>query len=54
VAAELTPRQRRVFEALALNEVPVEELAVAMATNRGALYKTLADARGSCAPRSDR
>ncbi len=45
VVAELTPRQRRVFEALVLNEVPVEELAATMATNRGALYKTLADAR---------
>ncbi len=33
------------FVALALNEVPIDVLAERMATTRGALYKTLHDAR---------
>ena len=41
----LTPHQRVVFVALALNEVPIDVLAERMATTRGALYKTLHDAR---------
>lgn len=41
----LTPRQRTVFVALALNNVPVDVLAERMRTTRGALYKTLHDAR---------
>jgi RNA polymerase sigma-70 factor (ECF subfamily) len=41
----LTPHQRDVFVALALNEVPVDVLAERLGTNRGALYKTLHDAR---------
>lgn len=45
VATELSERQRRVFEALVLNEVPPETLAAELETNRGALYKTLFDAR---------
>jgi RNA polymerase sigma-70 factor (ECF subfamily) len=42
---ELTPHQRRVFVALALNEVPIDVLAQRLGTSRGALYKTLHDAR---------
>ena len=42
----LTPHQRSVFVALALNEVPVDVLAERLGTTRGALYKTLHDARG--------
>jgi RNA polymerase sigma-70 factor (ECF subfamily) len=42
---ELTPYQRRVFVALAPNEVPVDVLAQRLETTRGALYKTLHDAR---------
>lgn len=45
VEAELTPHQRMVFVALALNAVPVDVLADRMGTTRGALYKTLHDAR---------
>src|SRR5215216_4517914 len=45
VDAELTPRQRQVFVALALNEVPIDVLAERLDTNRNALYKTLHDAR---------
>src|SRR5215213_1925923 len=41
----LTQHQRSVFVALALNEVPIDVLAERMATTRGALYKTLHDAR---------
>jgi RNA polymerase sigma-70 factor, ECF subfamily len=42
---ELTPHQREVFVALALNGVPIDVLAERLATTRGALYKTLHDAR---------
>jgi RNA polymerase sigma-70 factor (ECF subfamily) len=45
VEGVLTPRQRTVFVALALNSVPVDVLAERMRTTRGALYKTLHDAR---------
>ena len=45
VEAVLTPHQRQVFVALALNEVPIDVLAERLETNRGALYKTLHDAR---------
>jgi RNA polymerase sigma-70 factor (ECF subfamily) len=45
VEEELTAHQRRVFVALALNEVPVDVLAERLGTTRGALYKTLHDAR---------
>jgi RNA polymerase sigma-70 factor, ECF subfamily len=41
----LTPHQRSVFTALALNEVPIDVLSERMDTTRGALYKTLHDAR---------
>jgi RNA polymerase sigma-70 factor, ECF subfamily len=41
----LTPHQRQVFVALALNEVPIDVLAERLDSNRGALYKTLHDAR---------
>ena len=41
----LTPHQRNVLVALALNEVPIDVLAERRDTTRGALYKTLHDAR---------
>jgi RNA polymerase sigma-70 factor (ECF subfamily) len=41
----LTPHQRRVLVAIALNGVPIDVLAERLNTNRGALYKTLHDAR---------
>jgi RNA polymerase sigma-70 factor, ECF subfamily len=43
--AALTPHQRRVLIALAVNGVPIDVLADRLNTNRGALYKTLYDAR---------
>ena len=45
--ASLTPHQRRVLIALAVNGVPIDVLADKLNTNRGALYKTLHDARRS-------
>ena len=45
VNEELTPRQRRVFVAIVLNQVPLDTLVVELATNRNAIYKTLFDAR---------
>jgi RNA polymerase sigma-70 factor (ECF subfamily) len=45
VAEALTPHQRSVFVALALNQVPVDVLADRLGTTRGALYKTLHEAR---------
>ena len=41
----LTPHQRRVLVALAVNGVPIDVLAERLNTNRGALYKVLHDAR---------
>jgi RNA polymerase sigma-70 factor (ECF subfamily) len=45
VADVLTPHQRSVLVALALNGVPIDVLAERLGTTRGALYKTLHDAR---------
>ncbi len=41
----LTPHQRRVLIALTLDGVPIDVLAQRLGTTRGALYKTLHDAR---------
>jgi RNA polymerase sigma-70 factor (ECF subfamily) len=41
----LTAHQRRVLIALALNGVPIDVLADRLGSTRGALYKTLHDAR---------
>jgi RNA polymerase sigma-70 factor, ECF subfamily len=41
----LTPHQRQVFVALALNEVPIDVLAQRLGTTRGALYEALREAR---------
>jgi RNA polymerase sigma-70 factor (ECF subfamily) len=41
----LTPRQREVFVAIALNDVPIDVLALQLDSNRNALYKNLFDAR---------
>lgn len=45
VRTALTPHQREVFSAIALNGVPIDVLAERLDTKRGALYKTLHDAR---------
>jgi RNA polymerase sigma-70 factor (ECF subfamily) len=45
IAAVLTPHQRNVLVALALNGIPIDVLAERLGSNRNALYKTLHDAR---------
>ena len=45
IAESLTPHQRTVLVALTLNDVPIDVLAERLGTTRGALYKTLHDAR---------
>lgn len=45
ISEVLTPHQRRVLVALALNGVPIDVLAERLGTTRGALYKALHDAR---------
>ena len=45
IANVLTPHQRQVLLALAVNGVPIDVLADRLDTTRGALYKTLHDAR---------
>jgi RNA polymerase sigma-70 factor (ECF subfamily) len=45
IETELTPRQRDVLVAVTVNEVPIDVLAERMGSTRGALYKTLHDAR---------
>ena len=45
VMGALTPHQRRVLVAVVLNGVPIDVLAERLGSTRGALYKTLHDAR---------
>ncbi|MGZ4195503.1 MAG: RNA polymerase sigma factor [Solirubrobacteraceae bacterium] len=42
---DLTPHQREVLIAIALNDVPIDVLAERLNTTRGALYKTVHDSR---------
>jgi RNA polymerase sigma-70 factor (ECF subfamily) len=42
---DLTARQREVFVAIALNDVPIDVLALQLDSNRNAIYKNLFDAR---------
>jgi RNA polymerase sigma-70 factor (ECF subfamily) len=45
VATDLTPRQREVFAAAVVDEVPMDVLAERLDMSRGAIYKMLHDAR---------
>ncbi len=45
VETELTDRQRAVFVAIVLNDVPLDALALELSSSRNALYKVLFDAR---------
>jgi RNA polymerase sigma-70 factor (ECF subfamily) len=45
IRVALTPHQREILVAAALNEVPIDVLADRLGTTRGAIYKTLHDAR---------
>jgi RNA polymerase sigma-70 factor (ECF subfamily) len=47
IATRLTPHQREVILAIIAQEVPIDVLAERLGTNRGALYKTLHDARAA-------
>jgi len=42
---DLTPRQREVFVAVAVNEMAIDVLALQLGSNRNAIYKNLFDAR---------
>ncbi|MEX2194250.1 MAG: sigma-70 family RNA polymerase sigma factor [Thermoleophilaceae bacterium] len=45
IESDLSPHQREVFVAATLNDVPIDVLAERLNTTRGALYKTIHDAR---------
>ena len=45
IASDLSPHQRQVLVAVALQDVPIDVLAERLDTTRGALYKTIHDAR---------
>jgi RNA polymerase sigma-70 factor (ECF subfamily) len=45
IKAELSPHQREVLLAVAVNGVPIDVIAERLNTTRGALYKTIHDAR---------
>jgi RNA polymerase sigma-70 factor (ECF subfamily) len=45
VDEELTQRQRQVFVAIVLNGIPLDALVTELGTTRGAIYKTMFDAR---------
>jgi RNA polymerase sigma-70 factor (ECF subfamily) len=45
IEEHLTPRQREVFVAIALNDIAIDALALELGSNRNAIYKNLFDAR---------
>jgi RNA polymerase sigma-70 factor (ECF subfamily) len=45
IETELSPHQREVLLGVTLNDVPIDVLAERLGTSRGALYKTIHDAR---------
>ena len=45
IGDRLTDRQRLIFQSASLNDVPIDVLAERLGTTRGAVYKTLHDAR---------
>jgi len=46
VRDDLTDRQRLVFQSVTMDDVPIDVLAERLGSTRGAIYKTLHDARG--------
>ena len=54
IAEELTPRQRQVFVAVALNDVEIDVVAGQLQSTRGAVYKVLHDARTKLRGRLER
>ena len=45
IEQELTPHQREILVAITLNDIPIDVLAERLNSTRGAIYKTLHDAR---------
>jgi RNA polymerase sigma-70 factor (ECF subfamily) len=45
VDTRLTPRQRMIFQSVTVDDVPIDVLAERLGSSRGAIYKTLHDAR---------
>jgi RNA polymerase sigma-70 factor (ECF subfamily) len=45
IGEALTPAQRQIFQAVAIDEVPIDVLAERLRRSRGAIYKMLHDAR---------
>ena len=45
MATDLSPHQREVLVAVALDDVPIDVLANRLGRDRGAIYKTIHDAR---------
>jgi RNA polymerase sigma-70 factor (ECF subfamily) len=45
VDTELTPRQRQIFVAIVVNEVPLDAMVAELGSSRGAIYKMMFDAR---------
>jgi RNA polymerase sigma-70 factor (ECF subfamily) len=45
VEEELTPRQRQIFVAIVVAGVPLDALVAEFGSSRGAIYKTMFDAR---------
>jgi RNA polymerase sigma-70 factor, ECF subfamily len=54
ITEELTVRQRRVFVAVALNDVEIDVVADQLSSTRGAIYKVLHDARTKLRRRLER
>jgi RNA polymerase sigma-70 factor, ECF subfamily len=54
ITEELTPRQRQVFVAVALNDVEIDVVADQLSSTRGAIYKVLHDARAKLRRRLER
>jgi RNA polymerase sigma-70 factor (ECF subfamily) len=54
IAEELSPRQRQVFVAVALNDVEIDVVAGQLQSTRGAVYKVLHDARAKLRGRLER
>ena len=50
VDTELTPRQRKVFVAIVLDDVPPDALVLSLSSSRNAIYKVLFDARRKLRP----
>jgi hypothetical protein len=50
VDEELTARQRRVFVAIVLNDVPPDTLVIGLASRRGGICKALPRPGVSCGP----